>query len=127
MEKDDTYYFHQTPNELCKKLILEVDLQKDDLVLEPFRGEGCFYNNFPTYVKSDWCEITEGRDYKDYDKTIDWVITNPPFKLQTGTKQISSFYFLLEYYAQRVNKGIAFLGNDCFTHAYKIKTFKRKI
>jgi DNA modification methylase len=40
MEKDDVYYFHQTPCELCKKLISEVPLVEGDKVLEPFRGEG---------------------------------------------------------------------------------------
>lgn len=115
MEKTEEYYFHQTPSKLAIELIKEVPLEDGDLVLEPFKGEGSFYDNLPSNVEKDWCEIQEGRDYKDYDKSIDWIITNPPFKLATGTKRINSFYYLLEYYASRVNKGIAFLGNDfCF-------------
>jgi hypothetical protein len=115
MEKTEQYYFHQTPEKLAIELIKEVSLEDNDKVLEAFKGEGSFYNNFPSNVEKDWCEIQEGRDYKDYDKEIDWVITNPPFRLETGTKRVNSFYFLLEYYASRVNKGIAFLGNDfCF-------------
>jgi hypothetical protein len=111
--KDETYYFHQTPNELCKKLIKEVPLIKDDYVLEPFRGEGAFYNNFPDFVNKDYCEIEERKDYKDYDKPIDWVITNPPFSLyENGGKRVSAFYKLIEYYADKAKKGIAFLGND---------------
>ena len=113
--KTETYYFHQTPVELCKELIKYISLVQGDRVLEPFKGEGGFYDNFPDFVEKDWCEIEEGRDYKNYDKPIDWVITNPPFRLQEGTKRENSFWKLLKYYTERVNKGIAFLANDyCF-------------
>jgi len=118
MIKDEAYYFHQTPSELCKELIKQVPLIKGDRVLEPFRGEGSFYNNLPNFVRRDWTEITDGRDYKDYDQEIDWVITNPPFQIdehQTG-RRVNTFYKLLNYYSDRAKKGIAFLGNDtCFS------------
>jgi hypothetical protein len=115
MNKDETYYFHQTPAECAKDLIAFVPLTAGDKVVEPFRGEGSFYNNFPDNVNTDWAEITEGKDYttlKDYD----WVITNPPFRLDFGTKRVNSFWYLLDYYSTRAAKGIAFLGNDsCFS------------
>ena len=118
MSKDETYYFHQTPEELCKKLIEMVPLISGDRVLEPFKGEGNFYNNLPDFVEKDWCEITDGRDYKDYGKPFDWVLTNPPFhmdEVQTG-KRVNTFFKLLKYYTERAEKGIAFLGNDnCFS------------
>jgi hypothetical protein len=115
MQKDETYYFHQTPEELCKKLIEQIPLEEGDMVLEPFRGEGNLYNNLPTFVEKDWCEITDGRDYKDYDKEYDWVLTNPPFRLETVTKRENAFWKLLEYYTNRAKKGIGFLTNDkCF-------------
>lgn len=115
MIKDETYYFHQTPKELCEKLIKEVPLEEGDLVLEPFKGEGNFFNSLPDNVVKDWCEITEGRDYKDYDKNMDWIITNPPFRLNEGTKRENAFFKLLKYYTTKAQKGIAFLGNDfCF-------------
>lgn len=114
--KDDTYFFHQTPYELCKKLIEKVPLEKGDKVLEPFKGEGNFYDNLPDYVEKDWCEIAEGRDYIDYNKEIDWCITNPPFRLDNGKKRENSFFKLLKYYTSKAKKGIAFLGNDfCFS------------
>ncbi len=113
--KDDTYLFHQTPPELCKELIKQVPLEAGDRVLEPFKGEGGFYNNLPDFVEKDWCEITEGRDYKDYDKEFDFCLTNPPFKLQEGSKRENAFWKLLKYYTCRATKGVAFLGNDfCF-------------
>jgi hypothetical protein len=113
---DDIYYFHQTPKELAKKLIQHIDFSDCDFVLEPFKGEGAFYDNLPDNVNKDWCEITQGRDYKDYTANVDWVVSNPPFKLDTDGKKVNSFYFLINYYAERVTKGIAFLGNDaCFS------------
>jgi hypothetical protein len=113
MPKNDVYYFHQTPEDLATELIDRVDLEEGDIVLEPFRGEGSFYNNFPDYVVKKYAEIEEGLDYKDFVGEVDWVITNPPFRLETGDKRVNSFYQLLEYYSTRVNKGVAFLANDC--------------
>ena len=117
MVKDDTYYFHQTPPELCKELIKLVPLVPDDIVLEPFKGEGGFYDNLPDFVKPKSCEIEEGRDYKDFNEYVDWVITNPPFQLENETikKRENTFFKLLKYYTGKAGKGIAFLGNDtCF-------------
>ena len=70
MIKDDTYYLHQTPESLTPLLINEVPLEPNDKVLEPFRGEGNFYNHIPATCTKDWCEITEGRDYKDYNLPV---------------------------------------------------------
>jgi len=112
--KDETYFFHQTPESLAKELIKHVDIMENDRILEPFKGEGAFYNNFPVNIKKFWCEIEEGKDYKnDNTENIDWVISNPPFRLEkeNGNRE-NSFYYLLNYYSSKVNKGIAFLGND---------------
>jgi hypothetical protein len=114
--KDETYFFHQTPEKLAKVLIQEVGIGYDESVLEPFKGEGAFYNHLPEDCQKDWCEIEEGRDYRDHQTPVDWVISNPPFRLETGTKRVNSFYFLLEHFSEKVNKGLAFLGNDsCFS------------
>ena len=113
MDKQD-YFFHQTPMECAKDLINFVPLLPGDIVVEPFKGEGAFYDSFPLNVKKDYAEIEEGKDYTELEN-YDWVITNPPFKLDTGTKRVNSFWFLLDYFTLRAKKGIAFLGNDsCF-------------
>lgn len=116
MEKDTTYYLHQTPSELAKDLIALLPIKDEDVLYEPFKGEGAFYNNFPIVNKKDWSEITEGRDYTTYEGEYDWVITNPPFTLPSNGKRINSFWYLLDYYSERARTGIAFLGNDnCFS------------
>ena len=30
---------------------------------------------------SDWCEISENKDFFNYQEKVDWIITNPPFSL----------------------------------------------
>jgi hypothetical protein len=116
MQKDETYFFHQTPADLAKDLVDALGLPETDRLYEPFRGEGSFYNAFPEANPKDWSEITEGRDYTAHTGEYDWVITNPPFRLETGTKRVNAFWFLIDYYTQRAKKGIAFLANDrCFS------------
>lgn len=116
MVKTEEYYFHQTPNELCKQLIKKIDLLEGDSILEPFKGEGAFYNNLPDNCIKYYTEIEEGLCYTSFNNNVDWVISNPPFKLEIKeNKKTNSFYYLLEYYSKRVNKGVCFLGNDyCF-------------
>lgn len=114
MDKE-VYEFHQTPKECAKDLMAFVPLVDGDIVAEPFRGEGAFYDSFPANVEKKWAELEKGIDYttlEDYD----WVITNPPFRLEFGSKRVNSFWYLLDYYSTRAKKGIAFLGNDsCFS------------
>lgn len=110
-----TYLLHQTPGDCAKDLIAFCPLQSGDKVIEPFKGEGAFYNNFPTNIIKDWAELEQNKDYTELND-YDWVITNPPFRLDTGSKRVNSFWFLLDYYSTRAKKGIAFLGNDrCFS------------
>ena len=116
MVKNDFYYLEQTPHVLAKDLIASLDLPAGMNLLEPFKGEGAFFDHFPEANPKLWAEIQEGRDYRDISGSYDWVITNPPFQLETGSKRVNSFWFLVDYFTQRANKGVAFLGNDrCFS------------
>ena len=49
------------------------------LVLEPCRGSGNIYNNLPG--QKEWCEVSEGVDFFNYNKRVDWIITNPPYSI----------------------------------------------
>jgi len=71
-----------TPEKVAKMMINMCEIEKDDKVLDPSRGGGVFYNNFPECDK-DWCEIDEGIDFFDYDKEVDIVLGNPPYSLWT--------------------------------------------
>ena len=58
------------------------DIAETDRVIDPCRGEGAIYDNLPTCLKL-WCEITEGREFFNYDEEADIIVCNPPFSLLT--------------------------------------------
>jgi hypothetical protein len=71
--------FH-TPVPIVKIMIDMCDINADMKVLDPCKATGNFYNNLPECSK-DWCEITEGKDFFDYNQRVDLVIGNPPYSL----------------------------------------------
>jgi hypothetical protein len=73
----------QTPIEYCKFLINY--FEPSGTILEPFKGNGNFYNIYPKNCKKEWCEIKKGKDFFDFNEKVDWIITNPPFILITKT------------------------------------------
>lgn len=52
-------------------------------ILDPCKGNGSFYNQFPVGNLHDWCELSEGRDFLDPTSFApaysQWIITNPPW------------------------------------------------
>lgn len=64
-----------TPDWLAKYICEMFDIK--GLVLEPCKGEGAFMKYLPS--NSEWCEITDGRNFYDYSKKVDWIVTNPPY------------------------------------------------
>ena len=75
-----------TPNKLAIDLIKEVPLLNNEIVYDPFKGTGSFYNNFVN-IPGEWAEIEKGRDFFSFDasykygKNPDWIISNPPFSI----------------------------------------------
>lgn len=106
--KDAIYYFHQTPFLLAKELMTHLNIIDSDILFEPFKGEGAFYNNFPPNNPKHYTEIEENLDYKTHNQNVDWVITNPPFRIDGK----NAFWILLKYFQSMTNKGMAFLVND---------------
>jgi len=114
--KDETYYLHQTPFSLAKKIIDNIDFYEGENVCEPFKGQGAFYNQLPDYVNKSYGEIEEDIDFRDIDyNNIDTIITNPPFRLDDGDGRKNAFFDILLYFAKTPVKRIIFLCNDiCF-------------
>lgn len=48
-------------------------------VLEPCKGDGAIYKYLPE--GSEWCEIELGRDFFAYTKQVDWIVSNPPYRI----------------------------------------------
>ena len=67
-----------TPEYLAKEIIEHFN--PIGKILDPSRGEGVFYDNYPTDNK-DWCELGENKDFLTYSDKVDWIITNPPWSL----------------------------------------------
>jgi len=65
----------QTPEVMAKQIISF--FSPTGKILEPCRGEGNFFNNLPH--GTDWCEISENKDFMDYHDPVNWIITNPPW------------------------------------------------
>jgi hypothetical protein len=116
MTTKEMYDFHQTPEDLCKKLINFVPIESNDVLFEPFAGEGSFLNNFPNDTTIFSTEIEQGKCFTTFNDPFDWVITNPPYNLVLNGKPIrSSFWYLLKYFTERATKGVALLANHlCF-------------
>ena len=68
-----------TPVEISKMIIDMFDIQ--GTILDPFKGNGSFYNQYPNNVVKDWCEIKDGKDFFNYHKKVDWIISNPPYSI----------------------------------------------
>lgn len=68
-----------TPVAAAKKIISKLELY--GTVLDPCCGNGAFYDNFPAYVNKDFCEIDLGKDFFDYNKKVDWIVSNPPYSI----------------------------------------------
>jgi len=73
-----------TPKPVAIKMIEMCEIKKGDKVLDPSKGGGVFYNNFPTYCIKDYCEIEEQKDFFNYNNKVDCVIGNPPYSLWTN-------------------------------------------
>lgn len=68
-----------TPVETAKTIISKFELYGK--VLDPFKGDGAFYNNLPDNVEKDWCEIDLDKDFFEYNEKVDWIISNPPYSI----------------------------------------------
>lgn len=49
-------------------------------ILEPASGKDVFFNLFKNKEKYR-CEIQDGIDFFDWNKKVDWIITNPPYSI----------------------------------------------
>lgn len=74
--KTDKVY---TPTTIAKLIIDK--FQPTGKILDAFKGNGAFYDNYPEELEKDWCEIDEGKDFFEYKEHVDWIITNPPYSI----------------------------------------------
>ena len=91
-----------TPKKLAKDCIDSFIFEKNDTILDAFYGNGVFYNNYPDNIKKDFTEIKKPyeKDFFEYKKNVDYIITNPPFSMITP---------IFEHTVNIVNKGFGYI------------------
>jgi hypothetical protein len=72
VNKNDVVF---TPDWLAKQICEMFEITGK--VLEPCKGEGAFLKYLPE--NTEWCEVTEGKNFYDFASKVDWIITNPPY------------------------------------------------
>lgn len=72
-----------TPLHISKLIIDKINekFNINGTILDAFKGNGSFYDQYPNNLKKDYCEIDEGLDFFEYDKKVSWIITNPPYSI----------------------------------------------
>ena len=78
--KNDVMY---TPVDLAVQAIATIPIEPNDILYDPWRGGGVFYENFPEENNKFYSEISEGLDFFECDKQCDWIISNPPWSCLT--------------------------------------------
>lgn len=68
-----------TPSKVVDIMLDFCDYKEGQLVLEPARGLGAIYDKLKK--PKDYCEIEEDKDFFNYEKKVDLIITNPPYSI----------------------------------------------
>ena len=71
--------YYLTPEPVARLMIEMAEIKDTDLVLDPSKGKGVFFDNLP--YGGDYCEITEGKDFFDNRNYYDVIIGNPPYSI----------------------------------------------
>ena len=84
-----------TPEYLAEALVNH--FKPSGKILEPCKGTG----NFLKFLPEDtlWCEISEGKNFFDFNDKVNWIITNPPWS------QIRKFL----QHSMEISKNVCFL------------------
>ena len=73
-----------TPLEVAKKHIDMIDYDESDIWLDPccYCSEtGSYISQFPNNVNKEWCEISKGVDFFEYEGKPQHICSNPPYSI----------------------------------------------
>jgi|TARA_R110001599_G_scaffold117059_2_gene285084 hypothetical protein len=68
-----------TPPKIVDIMLDFCDYKKGESVLEGAKGKGAIYDKLSE--PKEYCEIDEDIDFFDYNKKVEWIITNPPYSI----------------------------------------------
>lgn len=93
-----------TPAPLAAAIITHFSEQLYGSVLDPARGQGAFFDQFPANLSHNWCELAEGLDFLEWQRPVDWIITNPPWsRLRDFTRHAMTVAKNIVWLAPMVN------------------------
>ena len=115
----------QTPPEIVDKIInfVQSQISFNDSILEPFLGSGNIYKKIPN-KKKYFCDTKNGINFFDWNKKVDWAISNPPFQLLYNGKPINSFILIIDRLIELCNKGFFLLINHKLWSSLTVKRIK---
>ena len=112
-----------TPEDISKDIILQLPINKNDTVLEPFKGEGSFYNQLPE-CKKLYCEKDENINFFDWQDKVDWIVSNPPFKILVDNKPTNGLIPIIEHSMTITSKGFGYLVNNRLFNALTVRRLR---
>ena len=68
-----------TPAPLAAAVIAHFSGQLEGRILDPALGQGAFLDQFPAHLDVDWCDLADGRNFLEWNKPVDWSLTNLPW------------------------------------------------
>lgn len=115
----------QTPYDVASKIIeyVKPQIKDTDEVLEPFRGHGNIYNQLP-FPNKQFCSTDNGIDFFDYNKQVDWAISNPPFQILQNGQPVNAFIKIIERLMWICKKGFFLLINHKLWSSLTVKRLK---
>ena len=113
-----------TPDDTASEIMswISPQIPIEDSVLESFKGNGVFYDKIPN--KKYYCEIDNGIDFFKYDKKVDWVISNPPFRVMYNNEVINAFVLIINKTMELCNKGFFYLINHKLWSSITVKRLR---
>lgn len=65
-----------TPPNIAKEIVEH--FKPSGRILDPCRGGGAFADEMPG---CEWCELREGKNFFEWRKPVDWIVSNPPYSI----------------------------------------------
>ena len=110
-----------TPPDLAARIIVHFAGRMSGHVLDPARGAGVFYDQFPDHVVRSWCELALGRDFLAWSDPVDWIMTNPPWsKIRSFTRHAMTISEHIVWLVPIVNITTKARLRDLAEHGYGI-------
>ena len=115
----------QTPKDIAEQIYSYCypQMSSQDSILEPFMGHGNIYNTFLQNEKY-YCDTKDGIDFFDFDKKVDWAISNPPFQILENGEPKNAFILIINRLMDICNKGFFLLINHKLWSSLTVKRIR---